>query len=1141
MSIPNTIIIESNRQIANREAIQSITSSNTGDTEQIKKDFPNNRWTSHLQWGQQVKTGDNISLEAAMINDIGGSDSVMEFIGKTGINYDGGQNIDDSRTSFNLGFYVSNRYQFNFIYPKSTYQNKLNWMDFDYGGPLLDGEGYPESASKPDPTDISQFNTFRNAYPYEAIEGSFHDAKISRTYAPITAAGYVPTFMKPNGQYFNPSDQRFYIGQEVYTGPYFNPYTASADQNQVWDYYRNRVDFELPVGFSTPSAVQERLTAQLHQRNGPAKQWILNSVNASQFSISANGQIFEQAMPGVTDETYNTFSTSTGSMFYARTQFGTGGYRGWSCAFNGEKSGTTEVPKGTNYSAIQGNYQFWRQLLCAETGTWRGNGLWMVMTRMLGVTTDLPNLPRVNVPTPQQRLWTGPTSLKQYTHESITYNIGFLGCNTCIIDHLPFVNEQFYYMNSLTHVATDPLIENKLTAIWDLKAGDAITQNIYFTESNLQQIQQSLNAAEYLYGPIGTDDPRNQAYRDNVVSDFIIGKIDDENTLTAANRTIYLPNPFMIQATIDGAVYVGKMAGSGSPPAQPAPGEQGKSYTLDIKTIPYSTRSDPPSKAYPRIYGGLRDDGYGRMNVPIYNYGDPALKAEAAQANNLIKSNGVNIGRNLYPHNTDSMYQTAIPNGDITYLRGLYRMLNDIEGDSVGVIPVFLRPDQATGDNAKLINIPFVAVISKVSKGDSTNQNRYTYPLPSYGEFFGCGSAALTPNALGKIITTQKTQTDGYGQNANLDPNDYMPYIYTGSSDALINFDDGYSRFTISKFHTPVRPGNGTFQNIDQKENTQPEIDSMSVYEQEAALGTIGGDGNPVGYNSQTAIPRPQPVISTQGGISILDIILYLNVGKSLAQSPEIFLNDANRDKYTNSLFDKCGFSLEQLLPIWGLGNNEFNRGNYNKYLGSVSIDPYDKYLNMVKPFTTNAYISAAIIISLVQGIAVKSTESGVPATAAEGPVPTANLGALITKQSMTNADSDILVAVGMPQKLDYPYLVVYTDIVRNPLYYGGPDGRQKLSAIAYITRNYAEGDFFYSFSTGWTYTADQDYIITDITTDIRLPDGSPAPIDKNSSVIYKIQTTKAMPNPPAILQAVQQQQKIDEKLNKKSKRRNSK
>ena len=37
-----------------------------------------------------------------------------------------------------------------------------------------------------------------------------------------------------------------------------------------------------------------------------------------------------------------------------------------------------------------------------------------------------------------------------------------------------------------------------------------------------------------------------------------------------------------------------------------------------------------------------------------------------------------------------------------------------------------------------------------------------------------------------------------------------------------------------------------------------------------------------------------------------------------------------------------------------------------------------------------------------------------------------------------------------------------------------------------------------------------------DITTDIRLPNGDPAPIDENSSVIYKEIKNKAMPlNPP--------------------------
>ena len=78
--------------------------------------------------------------------------------------------------------------------------------------------------------------------------------------------------------------------------------------------------------------------------------------------------------------------------------------------------------------------------------------------------------------------------------------------------------------------------------------------------------------------------------------------------------------------------------------------------------------------------------------------------------------------------------------------------------------------------------------------------------------------------------------------------------------------------------------------------------------------------------------------------------------------------------------------------------------------------------------------------------------------------IPMPNLGGLGEDQATTNVESDLLIAAGMPKKLDYPYLVVYTDIVRNSVYYGGDSGHQKMSAIAYIriTRNYAEGDYFH-------------------------------------------------------------------------------
>jgi hypothetical protein len=140
-----------------------------------------------------------------------------------------------------------------------------------------------------------------------------------------------------------------------------------------------------------------------------------------------------------------------------------------------------------------------------------------------------------------------------------------------------------------------------------------------------------------------------------------------------------------------------------------------------------------------------------------------------------------------------------------------------------------------------------------------------------------------------------------------------------------------------------------------------------------------------------------------------------------------------------------------------------------------------------------------------------------------------ANLGMIPYDQEVsTNAVSEEIIAYDLADKLDYPYLVVYSDIVKDKgSYYGGREGNSKVPALAYITRNYAEGDFFYSFQTSWNYTADQEYYITDFTTQIRQPDGKPANIDDNSSVIYRI--TKRQTLPPDILD-----EELGENKNKK-------
>ena len=66
-------------------------------------------------------------------------------------------------------------------------------------------------------------------------------------------------------------------------------------------------------------------------------------------------------------------------------------------------------------------------------------------------------------------------------------------------------------------------------------------------------------------------------------------------------------------------------------------------------------------------------------------------------------------------------------------------------------------------------------------------------------------------------------------------------------------------------------------------------------------------------------------------------------------------------------------------------------------------------------------------------------------------------------------------------------------------------DGHSKTSCMGYLTRENNEGDFFYQPSTTFNFTATKDFTISDVETDLRLPDGSRPKLEPQSCVIYKI------------------------------------
>ena len=196
------------------------------------------------------------------------------------------------------------------------------------------------------------------------------------------------------------------------------------------------------------------------------------------------------------------------------------------------------------------------------------------------------------------------------------------------------------------------------------------------------------------------------------------------------------------------------------------------------------------------------------------------------------------------------------------------------------------------------------------------------------------------------------------------------------------------------------------------------------------------------------------------------------------------------RDILQDTLFGKMGFNIDQLMPEFGSTQAFF----INPLSFETSATTFfDKYATSPSPQITAAYISSA---------------EYQPTSTNRLDMPLYGIGTNGGLASAPAVQQANIAAQDLPNKLDYPYLLIYSSIIAggtNTEYYGGSDGKSKLPCVGYITRNYNSGDFFYGMEQSFSYTATKTFTLTEIETEIRLPDGTRPRLNTHNSVIYKI------------------------------------
>ncbi len=991
----DTIIIECNRQIAYKQELDTLGNSFSPDGYEP----PNNKWKTHISNGIPVNVGDQISVEATMINTKGAPDETIEFLGdKNSLNT---QNFVDNECQVDFNYYITNRRQFNFNMPLESAYTSQTETAVDYGFP-----------------DVSTYADFLKNYPTNGIEGFVYTPATSAAEGEYTATK-VPNYVasNPPKRLLNTSPKRLYYVKNFL--PYGWDGTSDGVQPEAGF---GTVDLEIPTGFNTPSAVANTLTSQLQERTGDATNFTEIDAAPTIFTTHPTVPLGLKAYNhiGQTTETYITIPTATGYLPYARK-------RGeWAATFTGE-TGANSAP-GLGYEPRQGFRAMWNNLLVANYKQFiaRGTAWNELMSRAAPASsiTDFIQADAAGI-----IHWNG----SGYSVMLTDTMDGEKGWSPTILADNKRADADI--------TLTDPFDLH-------LQEGTVIPTNIMYNYTNLILLKNILQSTERY--PEDIPEATLQNAQDKYwQTDLGFGVSDDVNSMGSRTQ--------------------------------------------------YGGRVNMP-------YPGLNPGGNGQ---PQYATVDGKIRYMTAKVcpyreSNNIKQNHCYVMTRFDNDTFDTAQLSPLTRFRFTNSKG-YRP-KYLDGESanlnVGIIPVFFTEAWKPDPNYD-IDVPVCAFVHIPKAVEYRTQCL----LPAVNEYISIASPFFYDNEIAKPITTQKIGNGFFGGTSTTDSEyptrtdtlDYMPFIFIGADSPQVSFNKtGDGKFSINTLHTQLRAGNSTFQRIPQKTNPnagQISMEALGRVSAYAGLNSAGAIVNPLEFVQDT---DPYPYISSQSGVAIVRLSV-----RRKNTSIKYPLSDNQPEPFKNTLFSKLGFIIEQLLPFVGGIQTQFNRSNYNRFLG-VDTSLVKKKLNMVKPFTTDAYQSAFTNI----GAATNNNNE-----------PMENLGVIgfgdETDEVKLDAESDELIANNLPSKLDFAYLIVYSDIVQNTQFYGGASGSQKIPAMAYISRNYSEGDYFYSFTTNWNYTADKPYILTDINTTITLPNGEPAPIEPNSSVIYKITKPKALPPPP--------------------------
>ncbi len=421
--------------------------------------------------------------------------------------------------------------------------------------------------------------------------------------------------------------------------------------------------------------------------------------------------------------------------------------------------------------------------------------------------------------------------------------------------------------------------------------------------------------------------------------------------------------------------------------------------------------------------------------------------------------------------------------------------------------------------------------------GKKTYPNLYGNPAPRKMRVFdydaGPGADGPAPINGGQPAFTEYDST-------NTELVSLFAQRYVGADSPQISFDGEH--FKINQLHTAENLGNrsadgGRYGAY----GTEPRVDLVySKADRNSDAADAVYKINPkedinefcpalMPYQGQFVYFTFNGSVSTTGGVGLQTA----DLNNSNYEAYQIY------DSKSGIFFNDMGFTQETwedgLWGIMGFSYEQFNGSENNR---GARVDATN--IQKLRYPTTNSEIVPTDTKTW------NTNDNGVPLFTDNIPAPflAATYPADMTAVKQSNASEQLqllphitqktisldLVADNFPRSMLRGYYTIRSDIIGDSLFTGGQSNSTTMPIVGVVTKENPQNDFYFGTGNDVDFTITKPTIMSSVRVSIHDPNGSFANVDKNSSVLFKIQ--RQMNTTFNIAQEILQNEKGNKKSN---------